>query len=155
MNRAKYTQIIIILIIVIALALSACGRSPSRCYLCRGIPHDEPCIVSLTTGDIAVLSAGSYGHAELIVTGGISVIAENGESCKATLPTSGGDMNPDLFCDNCRSLIEATPNDGYVLANLHDLENVQLYPIECITIRDYILTVSVADNDYEVQMVTS
>ena len=95
--------------------------------------------------DIAVLSAGSYGHAELIVTVGVSVITENGNSCKATFPTSGGDMNPDLFCDNCRSLIEATPNDGYVLADLHDLENVQLYPIEDTTIRDYTLTVGESD----------
>lgn len=151
--RSRKAFFIALWIVAALIACSACGQSSSHCYLCQGIPQDEPCIVNLATGEIAVLSAGSYGHAELIVTGGISVITENGNSCKATFPTSGGDMNPDLFCDNCRSLIEATPNDGYVLADLHDLQNIQLYPIEDIMIRDYTLTVAESDAGYDVRMI--
>ncbi len=152
MNRAKYTQIIIIFIIVIALALSACGRSPSHCYLCQGIPHDEPCIVSLATGEVAVLSGGCYGHAELSMIDGVSITGINGTSCKATIPITGEQVNPALFCEDCWALIEATPNNGYVLADLKDLSNVQLYLIEDIIIRGYTLTVSMADNGFEVQM---
>ena len=145
-------------IVALLMACSACGRSSSHCYLCQGIPQDEPCIVNLATGDIAVLSAGGYGHAELSVTGSISVTGENGESCKATHPASGGDMNLHLFCENCRSLIEATPNSGYVLADLHDLSNIQLYAIEdaTITIREYVVSITATDDGYwKIQVVTS
>ena len=155
MNRSKYTEIIIVLIAVITVTFTACGRSSSHCYLCQGIPHDEPCIVNLATGEIAVLSVGGYGHAELSMIGGVSVTGINGESCEATIPISGEKVNPALFCEDCRERIAATPNNGYALADLKALSNVQLYPIEDIAIRNYILTVSTADNAYDVQMVTS
>lgn len=146
-------------IVAALMVCSACGRSSSHCFLCQSIPQDEPCIVNLATGDIAVLSAGGYGHTELSVTGGITVVGENGESCRATIPISGGEMNPNLFCDNCRSLIENIPNNGYVLADLHNLSGIQLYVIEdrvAITIREYVVSIDATNDMYwEILVVAS
>lgn len=155
LQRATYHINFLCLAVALFLACSACRNSAAHCYLCQGIPHNEPCIISLATGNVAVLSAGGYGHTELSFTDGISVTGINGESCRATIPIDGEEMNPALFCEDCRALIEATPNNGYVLADLHDLGNIQLYPIEDMTIRDYTLTVGLSDAGYEVQMVTS
>lgn len=127
-------------IIALLMICAACRNSSLHCYLCQGIPRDEPCIVNLATGEIAVLSVGGYGHAELSFIGGVSVTGINGESCKTTIPKSGEEVNPALFCEDCRSLIEATPNSGYALADLRDLDNIKLYSIEAgnsFTIRDY------------------
>lgn len=127
MARNRKTLFIALWIVAALIACSACGRSTEHCYLCQGIPQDDPCIVNLATGDIAVLSAGGYGHAELSITGDVSVTGENGELCRATIPITGEQVNPALFCEDCWALIEATPNNGYVLADLKDLSNIQLY----------------------------
>lgn len=142
----KRKHFMALLSLVIVMVCTACSNShASHCYLCEGIPYDEPCIVSLATGDIAVLSTGGYGHASLSNTGGVSVIGYNGESCRATLPIMGEALNPDLFCDDCKTLIDTTQNNGYVLADLHDLTDIQLYPIETgasYAIRTYDVTIT-------------
>ena len=46
--------------------------------------------------------------------------------------------------------IDATPNNGYVLADLSDLSSIRLYPVEggeAITIRDYDISIN-GDDDY-------
>ena len=138
---------------VVIIVLTACGSSTSHCYLCEGIPHDEPCVVNLATGDIVVLSVGGYGHAALSITGGISVTGENGELCSAIIPSASEEMNPRFFCDDCLPILEATPNTGYVLADLSDLSNIKLYSIKDTTIRNYNISVSKSETAYEIQMV--
>lgn len=140
------------LCISIIISLSACESSTSHCFLCEGVPHDEPCIVNLATGEIAVLSVGGYGHAELSLTGGISVTGENGETCFAIVPAIGEEMNPNLYCDDCLALIKATLNNGYVLADLGDLSHIKLYSIKDTAIRNYTLSVRETDKKYEIQV---
>ena len=130
---------------IMIIALSACGSSTSHCYLCEGVPCDEPCVVNLATGEIAVLSVGGYGHAELSLTGGISVTGKQGESCSALVPAIGEKVNPNLYCDDCLALIEATSNTGYVLADLGDLNSIHLYGLEsgtAIKLGNYTVSVS-------------
>ena len=84
-------------IIALLMICAACRNSSSHCYLCQSVPYNEPCIINLATGEIAVLSTGGYGHAELSIIGGVSVTGINGESCRATIPANGAEMNPALF----------------------------------------------------------
>lgn len=102
-----------------------------------------------------VLSVGGAGHAALSMIDGVSVTGINGESCRATILIGGEEMNPALFCEDCRALIEDTPNNGYVLADLHNLNSIKLYPLEDQTIRNYTLSVSKLDFGYEIQMTKS
>ena len=135
------------------LLCTSCGHSADHCYLCQGISHDEPCIVNLATGEIAVLSTGSYGHAEMTFTGGVSVTGENGESCHATIPQTSEAVDSNLYCTDCLALIETTSNNGYVLADLYNLNSIKLYPLEDQTILNYTLSVSDLGAGYEIRMI--
>lgn len=153
--------ILFLCLFALLLCVPACTRSgrQAHCYLCQGIPHDEPCIVDLATGDIAVLSAGDYGKVAWSFSGNILVTGKNGESSKATIPAAEQEVNTVLFCDDCMALIETTPNTGYVLADLHDLGHIQLYSIAVDTtpvIRNYALSITATDNArLEIQTVTN
>ena len=144
-------------IIALLMICAACRNSSSHCYLCQSVPYNEPCIINLATGEIAVLSTGGYGHAELSMIGGVSVTGINGESCRATIPANGAEMNPALFCEDCRELIEAAPNSGYALADLRDLDNIKLYSIEAgnsFTIRGHSIQIEAGADGERIVTVT-
>lgn len=141
---------IVLLLALIALlpCLASCRRIAAHCFLCQGVPHSVPCVVNLSTGDVAELSPGGYGHIAFSTVGGVTVTSNNGEACTATLTALGKDMDPALFCNDCRELISQVPNSGYVLADIWDLTNISLYPIEVgasFPIGEYI--VSIAEGD--------
>ena len=67
-------------------------------------------------------------------------------------------VNSALFCDDCLTLIEATPNSGYALADLSDLASIRLYPVEggeAITIRDYDISINGDDDYMRIQVIKS
>ena len=88
---------------------------PEVCALCadRGTAWDVPCLVKLETGEVA----------------------EIGVDQSVTLPKDAVYISPNLFCHDCRAkiadVIEAPDlfTEGYVLADLHDLKDIRIYPI--------------------------
>ena len=53
-------------------------------------------------------------------------------------------MNSTHFCKSCRELLADVKKDGYVLADLYDLNSIQIYPVSADTeyeIRCYSVTI--------------
>lgn len=144
-------KIVLLFVLISLLAcLAACQQTAPHCFLCQGIPRSVPCVVNLHTGDVIELSPGGYGNISLSTIGDVSVMGTNGESCTATIPSAGVDVDPDLFCDACMELISQVANTGYILADLRNLTDITLYPIEGDTtfpIGEYIVSVAEGDNE--------
>lgn len=145
----------------------ATAEEPERCSLCKygtGVWYHAPCLVNLHTGEVGELTVYNPDHtkvgeiAEEQPTGFFSFVYCAGvtawrdaddRSCHATLPEELEPMNAAYFCYDCRRLLADTDRYGYVLADLHDLDNITAYLIEDgaeYTIRDYVVTVSEDEN---------
>lgn len=139
----------LLLFLAALIILSSCNSATKHCFLCQSVPQNAPCIVNLSTGEIAALSLGGKGLISYSVVGGISITGQDGLSCVASLPIIGEEMNLALFCDDCKALISPIPNNGYVLADLHSFDNIQLYPIaagERFSINQYDISI-IADEE--------
>ena len=134
----------LVLCAVIMSLLVTCGRRSSHCYLCQGIPYEAPCLVDLSTGDVAPLTvSNNNGAASIWFLGKARVVLES-EAAHVTIPSAPQTVSADLFCEDCMALVDATPNSGYVLADLSDLGSIQLYPIVnrgIFTIRSYNISI--------------
>lgn len=121
----------VVLMLLVSVLGSACGRRVSHCYLHEGFAYDGPCIVDLSTGDITDVSViGDKGYMQITTHKGISVMQFPEDHTSISLSGEDKSVNTALFCDDCLALIEAVPNNGYVLADLRDLGDIRLYPIE-------------------------
>lgn len=121
----------VVLTLLVSLLCPACGRGASHCYLHEGFAYGGPCIVDLATGDITDVSViGDTGYIQMRTHKGISVMQLPEDHTSITLSGEDKTVNAALFCDDCLALIVAVPNSGYVLADLHDLGDIRLYPIE-------------------------
>lgn len=69
-------------------------------------------------------------------------------TCMIKLPRWKGQILGEIFCRDCRAKLAAISEssaDYYVLAELYDLENVQVYPVTAgaeYHIRDYTVTIT-------------
>lgn len=136
---------------------------PEQCALCgEGIPYHAPCLVDLSTGRMGELKVytehpsqrGEIAPMEMQQTGtfsfqpcaGLSALRNTcNYTCQVTLPEEQGLMNPALFCRKCRQLLTEAGIEGYVIADLHDLDHIRAYPIQngkAEVIRDYRISVS-------------
>lgn len=136
---------------------------PERCALCsEGMPYHAPCLVNLSTGQIGELKVyahhpsqqGEIAPMEMQPTGtfnfqpcaGLMAIRDTcAHTCKVTLRAEIGLINPALFCKECRQLLAGAGLDGYVIADLYDLDNIQAYSIQSgmnKVIRDYQVSVT-------------
>ena len=139
---------------------------PERCALCGngyGTRYHAPAIVNLSTGELGELQVYD-NHCE--IAGKLAEDQEMGvfcfgrcadltiarvagdHYCHTTLPDELKLLVPDLFCHECRRLLAETTDRGYVLLDMYDLRNIQVFVIEDgaeYTIRDY--TVSIYQND--------
>lgn len=73
----------------------------------------------------------------------------NDHICRAYLPAETEPMAPEQFCQDCRALVSGICTEGYVLADLYDLDDIQVYAIadgKSYIIRDYTVTVSGDEN---------
>ena len=120
---------------------------PTVCVLCRnnaGVKVHAPCIVNLSTGEVAELCVYdshptepgeisaqlSKGYVSYYgVAGAIIMCNHDKELCAATLPKEHGKTNPEHFCYKCRRIISEQDNEGYVLADLSDPNSVSVYQI--------------------------
>lgn len=138
--------------------LASCGARGAHCYLCQGIPYKAPCLVDFSTGDVAPLSVSGNNGAVSFQILGDSHIEQLPWETQATIPAEPKPVNIYLFCENCRALIAATTNAGYVLADLSDLDSITLYPIEnqkAISIRDYDISAEADGNHIKIKVVIS
>jgi len=142
---------------VLLLLFTSCGRANKHCYLCQGIPYEAPCLVDLSTGDVAPLTVdGNDGALRIQFLGNVRVELTPDEAC-AIIPIEPQAVNTSLYCADCLALIEATPNNGYVLADLSDLASIRLYPVEggdAVTIRDYNISISADGGQIQIQVAT-
>jgi len=116
-----------ILCSVIMILLASCDGQSSHCFLCHGIPYEAPCLVDLTTGDVAPLIVNENKDTVSFQILGDARIEQRPGETFATIPTEPQPVNISLFCEDCITLIEATPNGGYILADLSDLNSITLY----------------------------
>ena len=151
MKKNRKHRFIFFLSTAVLIMISSCGRSPAHCFLCQSIPRNTPCIVNLSTGDVTELSVGSLGSISWSFIGKAVITGNGDNSCTATLPANIGKMNSNLFCENCQNLVAEVSDRGYVLADLHNLNNIQLYAIEdgvSITIREYVVSIEAPNDMY-------
>lgn len=147
----------------------ALAPEPEKCSLCEvGINYHAPCLINVSSGEFAELAVYEP-HPEIIgevsdeiQTGfisfnygaGTNIVRNPGtETCKATLPKELDVLNASYFCYECRRRIADMAYEGYVLADMYDLENIDLYKVvdgATYTIRDYLVTVRVDKNKYTV-----
>lgn len=148
----------LVLCAVIMSLLPACGGRTSHCYLCQGIPYEAPCLVDLSTGDVAPLTVSGNNGAVSFQTLGDIHIEQLPWVTRATIPAEPQAVNTCLFCDSCQALIDATPNSGYALADLSDLNSITLYPIEnqkAISIRNYDISAETGGYYIKIRVITS
>ena len=145
----------IILCAVIMSLFASCGGRSSHCCLCQGIPYDAPCLVDLSTGGVIPLTVSdNNGAVSFQVLGRARVELEPG-AAHAIIPAEPRVRNADLFCNECLALIDATPNNGYVLADLSSPDNVSIYPIDpgaTITILNYDISAEADSDDIQIQV---
>ena len=133
---------------------------PEQCALCnaeRG--HQALSLMNLSTGEIGQMEVYVYGvtkqgkldprEAQFSGTfnfqqcAGLTAIRDTDfHTCQVTLPAERELMNPTLFCKDCRQFLARAGLEGYVIVDLHDLDNVQAYPLRGEVIRDYRISVN-------------
>lgn len=126
---------------------------PERCALCadRGYIDTYPCLINLHTGQVGQLrvnhaqigkwlnqNSPDTVHSYFFFSASLPVTnttdAQHSTSM-VTLPKEALYISPNLYCHDCRAKIaeaievERIFLNGYILADLHDLENIRLYPI--------------------------
>lgn len=136
---------------------------PEVCALCRNGEGEKiyaPCIVNLSTGEVAELSVyephpTEQGEVSTELKKGYfsyhgavgANIMRNPESefCRAMLPKELEIINPAHFCYECRRIISDLDKEGYVLVDMYDPKSVSVYKIRNgakYEIRDYLVTVN-------------
>ncbi len=134
---------------------------PEHCALCgsgNGIWYHAPCVVDLARGTVVELqvydgSPTKVGEIAPHQSSNILIINPNAgfsvmriadeQTSKATVPKEKWIMTASLFCYDCRRVLMNTAIQDHVLVDMHDLENIQAYPIEdgaVYEIRDYTVT---------------
>ena len=143
------------------------SAEPEICALCRngeGSKFHAPCIVNLSTGEVAELSVYDphptepgevstelkKGFFSYYGAAGANIMCnQESEFCRATLPIEIEKINPAYFCYECRRIISDIDKEGYVLADMHDPEGIMVYKIRNgskYEIRDYLVTVNKTGN---------
>lgn len=139
---------------------------PEICALCGsgdGIPYHAPVLVNLSTGETGEMkiydpdprhrcelaeeqSTGTFSF--LHVAGLIGCRDTCDHSCKVTLPENREAIVPSHFCYDCRTILTGVATEGYILADLYNLNQITVYAIEdntAYTIRDYAVSISSQD----------
>lgn len=147
---ALLTAIAIIMVLTGCHVIGTNAKS-RHCYLCGTVPSSKLCLLKLSTGNMIELPLDKdTGHISMVFCGDAYAIGHDDGSCTVRFPLEPQEVvNADLFCDDCLSSIAEVENNGYVLADVQNLENIRLYPISDdsgITIRGYCVSTD-ADRD--------
>lgn len=168
--RFHIIRVLIALSIFSLYGCSASDKIPDEhCYLCEGLRHHAPCLVNLSTGEIlelAVYDSDPIQQGELSQTqttgfyaftmiDGVVAIRNAGIACSASLSSSSNDFEEYFFCDTCTTKILAVSDYGYVLADLYNLTNIQLFSLTAnsnFTLRNYDISVFADTDKNEVEI---
>ena len=135
---------LMIALAALLILLIGCSGGARHCYLCGGFRYERPCVIELSTGNVAEFKPASNGNAIFASIGKISVRSLEQNRITAAVPVVGEAIDRSKFCDSCLGNIDRTPNKGYLLANLRDLNNIELYEIkdgDLLSIADYVITI--------------
>lgn len=123
------------------------AAEPEQCALCadKGIMRTYPCLVKLATGQVGQIRLEeTEGNICYYFMADCFAIAK-GSTTSVTLPEKQQPIDPALFCRDCRTKLAEVSTKGYVLADLHDAEDIRLYPVTdgaVYDIRGYTVEVS-------------
>lgn len=109
---------------------------PETCALCDGQPHDVPCLLDISSGQVGELvrdpSPGRFQSVgTLSVPGGWDPDTQTGW---VSIPQEDPLLVVPLFCRSCRWTIVQNPPCSYYLADLTDPAAPVLYSIEAGTL---------------------
>ena len=143
--QRRETITFILPFLLVWLCLPGCRGSRSHCSLCEGLAYEGLGLVDLATGDVAELKPlDNDGHLAWTKYFSITVEYRPDGAVVATIPKSDQQIARKLFCDNCLAAIDAIPHSRHVMADLHDLSSIQLFPIdidESFYLRSYYVTI--------------
>ncbi|MDE6108133.1 MAG: hypothetical protein K2F83_05605, partial [Oscillospiraceae bacterium] len=126
---------------------------PQKCALCGGNRHHAPCLINLSTGEVGELQVYTphphvtgeiaeeqqTGTFNFLYCAGIMAARDTSNHiCWADVPLGVEPMAIEWFCRDCRALLSGICTEGYVLADLYNLDYIQVYAItdgESYTIR--------------------
>ena len=142
----------------------AIEAEPEVCSLCeygKARTYHAPALVNLSTGEVGEMriyksqkDRDTLEIATIQQTGTFAFVKCAGltgqlDTCASTfrveIPEKTGAMNMKFFCRNCRAKIAKMTNEGFVVADLLDLDNIEIYAMDEgseFTIRDYIVTMN-------------
>lgn len=130
------------------------------CALCEDMRYHAPCLVDLATGEVDELQIydpdpereGEIAEEQesewvhyFVVAGTWVYRDTNDHSCMVTLPEEAERIEGTYFCRDCRAKLAEIATEGYVLADLYDLEAIQIYSVTNereYNIRGYAVTIS-------------
>lgn len=143
------------------------AAEPEVCAFCRngeGAKIHAPCIINLSTGEIAELSVYEPHPSEIgevtseLKKGYFSIYSDAGanivrkqenELCEATLPKDREMIDPGHFCYECRRILSDIDREGYIIADLYNPTDAKAYKVwdgAKYEIRDYLVTVNKNEN---------
>ena len=129
---------------MIVLAVWSQNREPEECALCNNPAYHAPLLVNLSTGESGPLTVydmypfdphelspwQSEGTFRFLHSAGLTGYQDTATyHAKINVPMIAPRMNITRFCKTCRDLLAGVKKDGYVLADLYDLNAIQIYPI--------------------------
>lgn len=136
---------------------------PKQCTLCgKGMRYHAPVLVNLSTGqmgeiqvytnhpsrqgEILPMEAQQTGTFNFQICAGLMAARDTSKHiCQVSLPAERELMNPVHFCKECRQLLAGVGLEGYVIADLYDFDNIQVYSVReggHEVIRDYCVSVT-------------
>jgi len=134
--------------------------APEECDLCGNYPYHAPCLLKLSTGQRGELQIyetkpGYPGELAEDQPRDICVFRPISDSVGSSrdsaaqvnithVPDEYEPLDPANYCYDCRVLLADTAVEGFVLLDMLDPDNIQVYTIENgaeYTIRDYTVSV--------------
>ena len=136
---------------------------PDLCALCGyggGPRYHAPCLVNLSTGEVGemriydpdpvriweVSEVQQSGTFSLLRCAGVTAVRDtDAHTCTAGLPRRADGLAPEHFCRNCRARIAEASHRGFILADLYDLADIQVYALSgeaSYSVRGYDVSVS-------------
>ena len=133
--------LILLLFAAVSVWLARAGQG--SCTLCDSQAHHGLCLVDLHTGrvyELTVYDPNPYVPGtlqDLQSTGTMSALDLDdlhgwrycGDSAYVSIPAENRHLRRDLFCGDCRKLVEKHRQVGYVIADLLDPEKPKIFPI--------------------------
>lgn len=135
---------------------------PEYCAICgEGWKYHAPCIVDLTAGTVVEFAiydphprlfgeiAEDYRSGVFCMSGkdGIVVYRDPGaQKAFCDIEQLSDPLDPQYFCRECRALLADYVDDGYVILDLYDPDNIKVYKAVDegeIHIRDYTISIEI------------